>query len=251
MQIITQTTESAHFYSRDGQPMHTVIGKSTGRPRPTTIKDARENGWLPSVSTVLKVLDKPALTRWKVGQGVLACMTAPRVDGEGLDAFIDRVLNDEQQQDQEAQKARDLGTDIHAAIEACLNGRDCLPELAGYVGPVLERIKEMNLPTFATEKILVGDGYAGMTDCLLGIGMPEILIDFKTTKSIPAKPYKEHQLQIAAYVGTLPAFCRGFVIYISTTEPGKISVCEVEGIEEIYTQQWLPLLAYYRAANNL
>src|ERR1700679_184706 len=105
MQIITQKSESAHWYGKDGTPQHTIMGKTTGKPRPTTIADARKNDWLPSVSSVLKCLHKPALERWKIGQSVLACMTAVRNPGEELDAFIDRVLNVEEQQHQEANAA--------------------------------------------------------------------------------------------------------------------------------------------------
>lgn len=260
MQIITQKTESAHWYSKTGVAQHTIIGKSTGRPRPTTIRDARQNDWVPSVTTVLKVLHKPALERWKIGQAVMACMTATRNDGEGLDAFIDRVLNVEEQQHQEAETARELGSDIHTALEGALSGTPCLPELEPYVRPAMEAIAEMRKQfrndKLNTEKILVGDGYAGMTDLIIeqqGPSDSEIIIDFKTTKSIPkSEPWHEHRLQLAAYAGTRQCQHRKiFNLYISTTQPGKIALLDAGDWRVIYEKQWLPLLAYWRAVNEI
>lgn len=257
MQIITQKSESAHWYSRDGQPQHTIIGKSTGRPRPTTIADARKNDWLPSTTSVLKCLHKPALQRWMIGQAVLAVMTATRNDGEAVDAFIDRVLNQEEQQHQEAAKARDLGSDIHAAVESCLTGGDCLPELEPYVRPAMAAIQDLKakhgLEVLHTEKILVGDGYAGMADLILGRPGFQVVLDFKASKTLPkTEPWHEHQLQLSSYAGCLTVDNRDvFNLYISTTEPGKIALLNAGPWKEIYLNQWKPLLAYWKAVNKI
>ena len=42
-----------HYYDENGQPNHfqiTQSGKNKGKKRPTTIRDAKKNGWLPSVT---------------------------------------------------------------------------------------------------------------------------------------------------------------------------------------------------------
>lgn len=256
MQIITQKTESAHWYDRAGNPQHTIIGKSTGRPRPTTISDARKNDWLPSVTTILKILAKPALERWKVGQGVMAVVTAPDVPGEGLDAKIDRVLNQEEQQHEEASQAAKLGSDIHAALESAIFGKQLPDELNLYCLPALEAITklraDLSLEIVATECAVVGDGYAGMTDLILGNEEMEVLIDFKTTKTIPkAEPWAEHCLQLAAYAATRKSNQRKiFNLYISTTEPGKISLLESGDWEALYNGQFHQLLNYWKNAND-
>ncbi len=82
-----------------------MIGKTTGRPRPVTIRDARENDWVPGVSTVLKALAAPGLEAWKQEQMALVLLTAPRREGEAIDAFVHRVLHEERQQDAEAAQA--------------------------------------------------------------------------------------------------------------------------------------------------
>ena len=52
MIIKDHAAESGHWYTRQGEPMYTVIGKTTGRPRNTTLKDARELNLVPSVTTI-------------------------------------------------------------------------------------------------------------------------------------------------------------------------------------------------------
>src|SRR5512136_668210 len=74
--------ENAHWYRRDGEPLHSVPS-AKGEPRPTTLRDARKLGLLPSVTNVLGVINKPELVEWKMTQAVLAALTLPRLEGEG------------------------------------------------------------------------------------------------------------------------------------------------------------------------
>ena len=78
--------DSAHWYQRDGVPLHTVLS-AKGEPRPTTLRDARKLGLLPSVTNILGVIAKPGLTSWLQEQAVLAALTLPRIEGESEDAF--------------------------------------------------------------------------------------------------------------------------------------------------------------------
>jgi hypothetical protein len=48
--------ENAHWYRRDGEPLHSVPS-AKGEPRPTTLRDARKLGLLPSVTNVLGVIN--------------------------------------------------------------------------------------------------------------------------------------------------------------------------------------------------
>ena len=58
-----RASESNHWYTRDGVPRYTVIGKN-GKERNTTLRDARTENLVPSVTTVLNVMAKPALIPW-------------------------------------------------------------------------------------------------------------------------------------------------------------------------------------------
>jgi len=224
--------ESAHWYSKAGEACHTVKAKA-GHDRPTTIADARKLSLLPSPTSLLGILDKPALTSWKIEQAVLAALTAPRQDGEQLDAFVKRVLQTERQQDDVSKAAMDLGTACHAALEDyLLTGK--LPtdqQIATMCNPVMEWLKG-KFPK-AIEMTLVGDGYAGKVDAIVLDGNRVMVVDFKTTTKLPRESYLEHKLQLSAYAAayeTLSDYSASDIstvnIYISKTEPGTIKVCE-------------------------
>lgn len=240
--------ESGHYYTKDGTPMHFVPKKNGNGTRPTTIADCRKLGLLPSVTQILRVLDKPALNRWMIRQAVAAVVTAPDMAGEGLDAKIERVLDREQQQDEEAQKARDLGTDIHAAIELAAQGRQCDPEFRVYVDPVLIAVRQWG-KVASVERILVGDGFAGKADLIM-LNADTILtvVDFKTTKKLPKFAYPEHKLQLSAYVKASGAD-ESYNIYISTEEPGKIAICP-SGTFEDYQHGFQHLVKLWQWLNN-
>ena len=81
---------SGHYYYRDGTPAYTVIGKN-GKERATTLRDARAEGLLPSVTTILQVVAKPGLVNWMIDQAVLAALTGTRLENESDEAFIARI----------------------------------------------------------------------------------------------------------------------------------------------------------------
>jgi hypothetical protein len=59
MIVKEKVQENGHFYTKDGHPAYTTIGK-TGE-RPTTLRDARKLGLLPSVTTINGMLSKAGL----------------------------------------------------------------------------------------------------------------------------------------------------------------------------------------------
>lgn len=234
--------------------MHWVERADGKGNRPTTLRDARKLGLLPSVTTILKILHKQALVDWLINQSVMTVLTAPRKAGEDIDAFVHRVLVSEAQQDAESQKARDLGTDIHAALEAALQGKPVDDErLRGYIEGPLAKLREVG-SVVATEKILVGDGYAGKTDAILGASGLEILVDFKTAKKLPEKgSWPEHRLQLAAYAKAWAKDHGGAGtanLYISTTEPGKFVYYENLDWEGDYERGFRPFVQHWQWATG-
>lgn len=245
------TEQSGHWYYPDGRACYQVQKKDGSGLRPTTISDARKLGLLPSVTTILGVLDKPALTNWKIEQAVLVSLTAPRVDGEDLDAFVYRVLHTERQQDQESQVARERGTEMHAALESLLSGRDAPGEILPWVEPVFQFLQS-NGKVIATEKVLVGDGYAGRTDLIQDTGI-QMLWDFKSAKKLPDPKkgaWSEHRLQAAAYAACINGDVRTGNIYISTVECGKFVICEHGPWRETYENGFMPLVRHWQWAND-
>lgn len=226
--------ENGHWYFTSGEPCFEVPKADGKGMTKTTLRHAKKMNLLPSVTTILRILDKPALTAWKIEQAVLAVMTTPRLPAEADDAFIQRVLAVDKEQDKERDAAAQLGTDIHAEIEAAINGQSISDRLAPYVDPVMAALTKFGSPVFS-EKNLVGNGYAGRCDLCASDGLGSTIIDFKSTKKLPKESYAEHRLQLAAY-----AKCDGVIaartanIYISTLAPGQIAVCENTDIEPTF-----------------
>lgn len=247
-------TENGHWYSTTGEPRHMVEMKTKpGQFRPTTLSDARKEGWWPSVTQILRVLDKPALNQWKVMQAVHAVVTAPDLPGEDIDAKLERVLNVECQQDAESEKARDLGTDIHAAIEGAIEGLGIPDEFSKHVTPVLDHIYSRGL-VVDSEFIVVGSGYAGKVDLLIKTQEGLELYDLKTTKSkkLPSMSYPDHRLQTAAYA---MAYKDASVvatgnIYISTLNPGEFTDCRQTDWVETFEKGFQPVFQSWKWLNN-
>jgi ATP-dependent exoDNAse (exonuclease V) beta subunit len=236
---------ASHWYSKDGKPAYEVPYADPKKGmRPTTLRDAKKLGLLPSATTLLKILDKPALTAWKVEQAVLTVLTSPRLASEEIDAFIKRVLHTDKEQEEEASKARELGSQIHDAIEKALSGEEFGPALAAYVAPVIAAVNGLGKVT-ATEKIIVGEGYAGRLDAIVETDSTITVLDFKTTKNLPRESYPEAKLQLSAYAKALGNTGKKTIqtanIYISTTEQGKIAVFGHADCMETFEKGFKPL----------
>ncbi len=117
-------SESAHFYDTQGRPVYEVpyADPSKGM-RPTTLADARKLFLAPSVTKVCGIAAKPGLEIWKATQILEASLTLPIQQGETVDAYALRVVEDAKAQ---GQKAMDKGKELHAAIETYIQ-RKALP----------------------------------------------------------------------------------------------------------------------------
>jgi hypothetical protein len=225
--------------------------------RPTTIRDARRLKLLPSVTTILKVLHKPALESWKIEQAVLSVLTAERKPDEQIDAFAERVLRTERQQDAEAATAAEKGKAIHGALELAVTGKPWDEKWSEYVLPALEAIRPFG-KMIASEKVIVGKGYAGKTDYVAGYdasGGPVVTVaDFKCSKSIPEKEaWDEHQLQLAAYAAGLDIEAQvvhSVNVYISTREPGMVKVHTNLNWKDAFERGFMPILSYWQWRND-
>lgn len=259
------TADSAHWYYTDGRPCYELEKKDGKGMKAPTLADARKLQLLPSVTNMLRVLDKPALNDWKVEQGVLAVLTTPRLDGETDDAFVHRVLHTERVQDQEMTTARDKGTAIHDALEDYFLGREGPSDLKEWIEPAAKAIAARG-ERVAVETILIGEGFAGRLDLIQEAPECWWIVDWKTTKNLPDPKkgaWTEHRIQLAAYAA---AWMRKLAhngeavpnkpvrtsnIYISTLEPGAFVVCDHDpDWQKTFSQGFMPLLTYWQWANN-
>lgn len=242
-------SESQHWYSRAGAPAYEVCGAG-GFPRPTTLRDARKVGLVPSVTTVLSVIAKPQLEAWKVKQGILAALTLPRIDGEAEEAWLARITADSQQQ---VVDAADEGTRIHDAIEASFKGK---PYPAKYQ-PHVQAAREALTATFPGVADWVAEasfahvsGYGGKVD--LHSPSAGIVVDWKGKDgdfSDGKKLAYDQHYQLAAYQDGLilprNVCANGFV---SRTHPGEVRlhVWKREEIEQ-GAQVFAQALALWKA----
>lgn len=258
----TYSENSAHWYKPDTAEACYQVPKADGKgTKVPTLADARKLNLCPSVTTILDaILRKPALEAWKTEQAVIACLTAPRKEGEELDAFVKRVLQEEQQQTQEAKSAADRGTQMHAALEQYFSGQSMPEAMMPWVMPAAEVIAEYGT-VMHVEKILVGDGYAGKSDLILDAPDCWWLWDYKSTKKLPdpdkGGAWSEHRLQLSAYAqawqdlqGAQSKPIRTGNIYISSVDEGKYAVCEHDDWQPVYLEGFAPLVTHWQWANR-
>lgn len=229
----------SHWYDFSGASKHEIMGTSSGRLRPTTIKDARANGWFPSVTTVLDILSKPQLDSWKQDQVALAARrvlkSAPASFQVADDKTFCSILKKEAFQ--QVEDAADLGTRIHAALEPFLAGQKIDAELEPYLRNVPGVLKREGIEVTGHELRLVNakHGYAGTTDCPIKSGRGLGIMDAKTRKTKPEyreiAAYDGQATQIAAYhaahYATEPTADQpiaGCNLFISSTEIGRVEL---------------------------
>jgi hypothetical protein len=186
--------ESGHWYTKDGSPAYTTVGK-TGE-RPTTLRDARKLGLLPSVTTINGMLSKAGLDTWKQQQVLLAALTLPRQDGEAEQEWLARVMQDSKATGREA---AERGTAIHAIIESYFE-QVYMPEKPAYLDNIDKALNEaFGSQLWLSEKSFGHPlGFGGKCDLMASSGF---VVDFKTKETDLDKVdvYFEHEMQLAAY----------------------------------------------------
>jgi len=241
--------ESGHWYTETGAPCYEVPNKSKpGQMRQVTLTDARKLNLFPSVTTILKMAAKPGLEIWKQKQMLLAALTLPKIEGETLDQFAERVVKDAAH---EAEVKRDIGKQIHAeiekAIENAVSGQDYDPKYRQHVYGSMLAIDQFG--KFHSEKSFSHRlGYGGKVD----LHNDNVLIDIKTTefgKDDLKTLFDEHKMQLSAYAHGLGLHCRKFILFVSTSEPGLVRLVEHTEHDKAL-KMFLCLLSYYQAKNN-
>ena len=185
------------------------------------MRDARKVGAFPSTTTIIRLMDAPGLTRWKMTQFGLACLTLPKLPDESLDAFMERAAKDSQE---EGKKAAALGEYIHGGIERHYRGEPVDPELLPWVQVATAAIESLCGPqTWSAERSFASPlGYGGKVD----LHSPEWVLDVKTKDDDKADLYDEHFMQLAAYrAGLVEATGqRCGIVFVNRREPRAVAV---------------------------
>jgi hypothetical protein len=243
------TSEQGHWYDREGNPRYKIIGKN-GKERPTTLRDAKKEKLLPSVTSIIRCAAAPGLERWKSEQVLMAALTTDRLPNESEQEYIDRIIKDSQEQ---AMKARERGTLIHAWVQSGFEGTPLETEALTYYESAKSALELACLesPSWICEKAFAEERYGGKVDLHTEEGY---IVDIKTTEKdlTNIKTWEEHAMQLAAYsmgvLGTLGA-CAILYINVLTVESKVIWITESE-----LDKGWRcfsALLDYYYAKTGL
>jgi hypothetical protein len=249
-------SESGHFYEPGtGAPRYTIIG-ANGKERNTTLRDARKFGWYPSVTTIQKCAAAPGLERWRQQQVLLAALTLPRKPGEPENDWLDRVIQDSQEQ---GRKAADRGTRIHAAIQGHFEGQAPEPEMWPHVQGAVKALEQafgkndfwIPEQSFAHEA-----GFGGKVDLHYTTARRVgVVVDVKTKEFDnvgQVKGWDDHAIQLAAYakgLGLDTVACGN--LFVSASVPGLATL--ILWSEEEIARGWTmfqSLLAYWQAKQN-
>lgn len=242
-----------HWYDVEGKACHTQIVKSgpnKGKERNTSLADAKKLGLVPSVTTILGVLSSDGLTDWKIKNALrhayqlVTDQTAFLFDADG---FVEHAYNELSAQSAGYAQA---GTDIHAAVEASLLGKNVGEEFAPHImafnGCMNELAKGAEVKLIGAEsQFAVTDedfGYGGSMDQHWSIGGIPWVTDLKCKQSTPGKPFylsDTYPIQMAAYAYAMwrkrakveDPMPRIANILLSATEPGRCQVV-VYSVEE-------------------
>ncbi len=228
---------SEHWYKRDGSSAYTTDG------RDTTLRDARRHGYVPSVTTVLGVLHKDALVKWKEGQVAKAAYWAAISEDTSEKDFVRMVLSEARQFPIDAANE---GTRIHDACETYVRDGHCRDEYLPHAKAAREELRKLfpDVNDWVCEESFAHPlGFGGKVD--LHSPSTGIICDYKTKDGDFSDDKRlgwDQHWQLAAYqaglglvdVGgytTADKFNRrstrdfqpGAAIFISRTHPGKVS----------------------------
>lgn len=205
--------DSGHWYKEDGTPAYEVNYVSKAGTRPTTLRDAKKMGLLPSVTGIMGVIAKPALERWKINQAVESALTSPHLEAYKAGELSERDFLELIDKDarESAKKAAERGSQIHGYIERWFKD--------GYTGPG-ECGDYIETACIAIDKVCGRAGlfrefdaekscanldlrYAGKVD--LHSKSLNIVIDYKTKDGdlSNVKAYDEQCAQLVAYAHAL------------------------------------------------
>ena len=169
----------------------------------------QDEKWFPGVTTVLKVLDKPALIPWAVkmcSENIKDYLMANLGKTLTAEEIEKACLEGKNIYKKKSQEAADLGGRVHRAIDNIIHGGK--PDLTEDIRPGVEGFlkwqesHKLNIEFGDTKLGSKLFGYGGSMDFLAFDGDEAVLWDLKTTKKRKDRDhgvYDEFGLQLGAY----------------------------------------------------
>jgi hypothetical protein len=249
-EIINGKHSKARYYDKEGNAVYEVMGKTTGKLRSVTINDVRQNGWLPSVTTIIaECNNKDYLLNWKLNMLAEIMMQHLINPAEPFDEYRLWINNELERQSSEASRQGSL---IHDAI-------------ADYLTDKKTEHLPVKLKTWIDENIAEIEAVEGSRVCKLFAGRIDfvgklktgrrVIIDWKTQKfdKYP-KWYDDYKWQLIAYRKMVDYYdnIQLLNVFYSTMVDIDPVVKILEGKEAIETEEtWNAMLNYYRLKQGL
>lgn len=257
IKVAKYATEGGHWYTPAGELIEWIAKAKGDGYRPTTLRDARKMQLAPGVTTIIRCAAAPQLVHWQIDQAIMAALTLPRDPHETEAEWLARVKIDMREQ---ATKAAEEGTRIHAAIERSFYDQPIDAQYRPHVDGVCDLLqhtlgKQHWLPEHAAVHPL---GYATKAD----LHSHEWLIDFKGKDGDQAtldalRTYDQHHMQLAATRAALQQKGEGYdaqraaIVFVSRTHPGACSIVEItEPQLERGWAMFCDLLSYWQHDNG-
>jgi len=157
-------------------------------------------GYLPSVTTVLSILNKPALMHWAVKITVQYIGThLEELKNSLTEEEAIRILEEAKKEtERQQERALNIGSLVHQWIERWTEGEieEISLEIKQPVGAFLEWTKSNNFIVLEKEQTVYSKkGFAGTLDLVAKLNKKLYIIDIKTSSGF----YPEYVLQIGAY----------------------------------------------------
>jgi hypothetical protein len=228
----------SHWYDKEGNPKYEVLGKSGVRP--TTLRDARKAGWVPSVSTVWgEVVSKPMLNKWKEDE-LAKCIWRQAMSADNFgkqDASYEAAYKSAREVfSQEQQAIMNRGTVIHDHLESYFKGQEVDQKYMMICRNVHAKLNEIcgeaPLSSWVSERSFAHPiGYGGKID----LCNEDWVVDFKTKKFVD-KPsakkmaYDDYGVQLAAYNQGIGKGRRILNLFIDIGEGNQVLEWEFEDV---------------------
>jgi hypothetical protein len=232
----------------------------------TYVIEGRE---MPSVTTILSVIGKPALITWAANEERAACVEAaadlyedvhgtPRMARTAYVSTLQARLGAVKAHKRQMQKAMDIGSQAHAIIEHQMRRAS-----GQAVGPEPKVTDEAMWAFMAWQDWAVSAGvkpvfieavvyspthaYAGTADLLAWVNGQLTLVDFKTAKAI----YPEYRLQVAAYIRAANEMGHGPVTRGAIVRLPKLQTDPAFEVQDIGEAEIAPLCATFDHVHQL
>ncbi len=150
--------------------------------------------FLPSVTTVLRVIDKPALMRWAAMQAAKAVLMDPTKYStpEKAASAIYEIGDVAMSRGSEVHKVAELYADAYIAgkTDEFTSDNPYFPAIRAFFSTMRPEVIYREIRVVNLEQ-----GYAGTADLIARVGPKTYVIDYKTGKAV----YPEARLQVEAY----------------------------------------------------